>query len=392
MAWKWEQGRLEYFQFDALRKVAKLGARHDLYNTSRDAFQEAVGLPFLPDNSQYRPWRNYGRLFQIAMLAAPVARDRIKVTALGDMLSRDGMVTTDEYLHFMAQATSDPSPALSEWDYRVPLRFPLLFVLRLLLARATQGKMETSIAGLVGAYQGGNMVGDEGEEDFLGVIDRVGGARHEIHRQAHESIRVLAQISYLTAGPESITVSLAGEDAHNLFIDLQPLRGPPLEDRAAEIFRRARLFPHQMAELDIQYQASIISDIGEAGFVSVNEGARVRRTHLNIERNQMIRRRFFEEYRDVNCDLCGMDARVNYPWTTKLLEIHHLLPLCSGARTSMHGTMLDDLVANCPNCHRAVHGYYDKWLDSKGQLDFADSGQAREAYEQAKTEHRRAVC
>lgn len=115
--WNWEQGRLEYFQFDELRKVARFGADRDLRQANRRELEAAVGLPFLPDDDAYRPWRNYGRLFQIAMIATPRDAGDSRLTALGELLAKDGKVTTDEYLHFLAQATTQPSPALSGWSH-----------------------------------------------------------------------------------------------------------------------------------------------------------------------------------------------------------------------------------------------------------------------------------
>ena len=388
--WGWEQGRLEYFQFDELRKIAKFGSRADLRQASHVDLESAVRLPFPPVNPRYRPWRNYGRLFQIAMIAIPKGNAGSELTDVGSLLSQDGKVTTDEYLHFLARATTDPSPALSEWNHTANLRYPLLFVLRFLLARATQGDMATTLSEIVNAYETSGFVGDESEMDFLAIIDP-GDVPRSSYRQANESIKVLAQLSYLTASKDEITVSLAVEDAHNLFCDLKPVQGAPLSDRAKELERRAKLFPSANAEMSFDYPASVVSDIGEAGF-AFHEGSRVRRTHLTIERNQMIRRRFFEENPSPDCDLCRMDTRKHYPWTQRLLEVHHLLPLCSGARTSDDGTVLEDLVANCPTCHRAVHRYYDRWLDRRLQLDFADAGEAKEAYEEAKHNHRNAVA
>ena len=85
--WDWDQGRLEYFQFDELRKVARFGIDHDLRTAIRSDLKDAVGLPFLPDDAAYRPWRNYGRVFQIAMIAVPQGRDNAKLTDLGQLLA-----------------------------------------------------------------------------------------------------------------------------------------------------------------------------------------------------------------------------------------------------------------------------------------------------------------
>ena len=400
--WNWEQGRLEYFQFDELRKIAKFGRDVDLRHANRTELASAVGLPFYPDDPTYRPWRNYARLFQIAMIAIPAkGGSDSELTVVGNRLAQDGKVTTDEYLHFLAQATSAPSPALSTWDHSCKLRYPLLFVLRFLLARATQGFVHTTISQVVSAYKTSGFVGDESETEFLAILN-VGKVSKSGARQANESIKVLAQLSYLTATTDTITVSLAASDAARLFCDLKPIGGTPRRDRAMEIVRRAELFESACAEMSFDFPASIVGVVGEAGFcttgeaiseateeagIGFDEGARVRRTHLTIERNQMIRERFFAENPSPDCDFCGADTSQRYPWVSRLLEVHHLLPLCSGARTSSNGTVLEDLVANCPTCHRAVHRYYDHWLRKRSRLDFSDAKEAKNAYNEAKHTH-----
>ena len=390
--WGWEQGRLDYFQYEELRKIAKFGATEDLRQASRADLQAAVGLPFFPDNPHYRPWRNYGRLFQIAMIAIPVGRHYAEMTEVGEQLAGDGKVTSDQYLHFLARSTTDPTPALSTWNHTAELRYPLLFALRFLLARAYLGKVDTKVRAIVGAYRASGFRGDEGQEEFLPILDL--DDRSPSPRQANESIKVLAQLSYLTASQDEVTVSLAQEDALNLFCELVPIGGAPLRDRAAEIRRRAGLFRSANIEFQFEYPETVVSDLQEAGFIDTHEfmeGRRVRRSHLVIERNQKIRTMFFSENPICECDLCGMNTRRAYPWTSRLLEVHHLLPLCSGARTSNRGTLLDDLVANCPTCHRAVHRYYDRWLQRRSQVDFTDSEEAKHAYAAARAEHRHAV-
>lgn len=392
--WNWEQGRLEYFQFDELRKVARFGSAADLRTAIRSDLEDAVGLPFLPDQEAYRPWRNYGRLFQIAMIAIPQGSASAKLTDVGQLLAEDGKVTTDEYLHFLAQATTQPSPALSGWDHTARLRYPLLFALRFILARATQHQLATDIADIISSYHFSGFRGDEDQEAFLGVLDAyTGRALQRVDtRQPAESVKVLAQLSYLTATRSHVTVSLTPLDAADLFEDLRPVLGTPLAAGADEIDRRAALFLSAKADIETDYPRTALSSISEAGFDDAfQEGRRVRRTHVSIERNRIIREMFFTQQPQHTCDLCGVDTRRIYPWTDRLLEVHHLLPLCSGARTSNDGTLLEDLVANCPSCHRAVHRYYDKWLVEENRVDFADAGEAREVYSDAKREHNTAA-
>ena len=388
--WHWDQGRLDYFQFDELRKIAKFAVANDLRTADRAHLADVVGLPFLPISQRYRPWRNYSRIFQLAMIAVPSNdTDRSELTEIGKLLAKDGQITTDEYLYFLAQATTDPSPALRDWNHDSSHRYPLLFALRFMLARATQDVFVTSIANIIATYETSGLRGDEDQTEFLGIINGFTIRRSNTEvRQAAESLKVMAQLSYLSATKDDITISLASEDAEKLFGDLKPISGTRDPDGGSEILRISALFPHAIADLDFDYSATALSDIEEAGF---SEGGRVRRAHLTIERNGKIRSAFFDANPSTICDFCGIDTARKYPWTPRVLDIHHLLPLCSGARTSKNGTLLEDLVANCPTCHRAVHRYYDDWLSDSGHHDFADAEEARRVYCDAKFVHRDAM-
>lgn len=378
--WKWDQGRLDYFQFDELRKIAKFAMKHDLKAVSVKDIASVVGLPFLPNAPGYRPWRNYSRVFKLSMIAIGQGLAS-KPTQLAALLADDGKVLSDEYFHFLAQAFTDPSPALIGWDPNAAHRYPLLFALKFLLARASIGIQVTTLGQIVAAYAGSKFVGHEDQTAFLGIAKKgmpkvVGNVR-----QANESLRVLAQISYLSSDHSSIMVSLAKEDASAIFDQLDPVTGKRLLSGDAEIQRITALYPSAVAGLDLDYNQTVVSDTEEAGFV---EGGRVEKTHLKIERNAQIRRAFFAAKPSPMCDFCGRDTNKSYPWSDRILDIHHLLPLCSGARTSTNGTVLKDLVANCPTCHRAVHRYYGQWLKKNGKKDFEDAGQALSVYEEAK--------
>jgi len=377
--WSWDQGRLDYFQFDALRKIAKFAVANDLKNVTIDAISAAVGLPFLPNDPKYRPWRNYSRTFKLSMIATDGGAGS-KATPIAHLLAADGKVTTDEYFHFLAEATTSPSPALAEWDASAEMRYPLLFSLKYLLARAAVGDQVTTLAEIVNAYADTGFRGDEDQTAFLGII---GKPRPDVAdpRQANESLRVLAQISYLNSTKKTISVSLDKDDALDIFEQLSPIGGVHDVDGDAEIQRIAKLYPSAVSDFELEYSHTIVSDAVQAGFA---EGTRVERTHLKIERNAKLRQAYFEANPTSVCDFCETDTHETYPWSPRILDIHHVLPLCSGARTTKNGTVLDDLVANCPTCHRAVHRYYGQWLNDHGRKDFEDAKEARAIYEEAK--------
>ena len=207
-------------------------------------------------------------------------------------------------------------------------------------------------------------------------------------RQASESLKVVSQLSYLSATGGEITVSLTDSDASSLFFELEPIAGPRAERRHLEILRLSQLFSSTLSDKTVEYPATALNDIEESGFI---EGSRVKRAHLSIERNKKIRSAYFEANPSPICDFCEIDTSKRYPWTPHVLDIHHILPLGSGSRTSTDGTRLDDLVANCPTCHRAVHRYYDKWLkENNARKDFQDAKEAKAVYDLAKKHHRSA--
>jgi formyltetrahydrofolate synthetase len=51
--WRFDQGRIEYFQFNELRKIAKLAVANDLKSATRQALADATGLPFYPASDAY---------------------------------------------------------------------------------------------------------------------------------------------------------------------------------------------------------------------------------------------------------------------------------------------------------------------------------------------------
>lgn len=382
--WSWDQGRLAHYQYDALRAVSRYAMGHDLKDADRLVLSAATGLDYRPVH--YTPFRNYGRIFKTAMLVSTngaVAEPTPVAAALAD----DGMVTSDEYLHFLARATTDPNPALAEWDHAAEMRFPLLFALKMMLANASIGQPETDLMHIVSAYVDSGFVGDEDDNDFVQMIQNTPMRTIPNARQAVESIRVLGQISYLTVTRTTVTVILTGERAATVFADLAPIGGAPLEDGDEEIRRRAALFQAAIGDLELDFEINAAEAVDEAGFSGdrfFREGRKIRKAHLSIERNPKLREAYFARHPTSECDMCGMDTAAIYPWAGRVLDIHHLLPLSSGARSDTQGTVLDDIVPLCPTCHRAVHRYYDILLRQAGRRDFVDADEARLAYDEAR--------
>lgn len=378
MSWRWDQGRMEYFQFDSIRKHAKFAVQNDLAHATHPELSSTTGLNYKPIREDYPPWRNYGRVFKQMLIVAQQGKKALP-TKLAKLLAVDGQVTSDDYFHFFAQAFTDPAPIYQEWEPVASSRYPLLFALKFLLARAVIGETQTTFREIVGAYDGSGYNGDEGQAAFIDIAKKIWNSND--HRQSRESVQMLAQISYLSATSESVTVSLDPEDALEIFESLSPIGGTQADDPNQEILRLTDLFESSVAGLELDYSKTVLDQAVEAGFA---EGNRVERTHVVLERNSAVRKAFFAANPTAKCDFCFRDTGFEYPWAERVLDIHHVLPLCSGNRSTEDGTDLADLVAVCPTCHRAVHRFYAKWLKEADRKDFADAQEARGIYSSAK--------
>lgn len=377
--WRFDQGRMEYFQFDEIRKIAKFAVDNDLRSADRSAMVIATGLPFSPDNDEYRPWRNYSRVFRTSMLVANINGVAMP-TKVARLLATDGSVTSDDYFHFLAQTFTDPHPSFQDWKPTDEPRFPLLFSIKFLLACAVVGKSEVTYSEIITAYDESSFTGDEDQTAFLNLANKLWNYDCS-YRQARESIQIISQISYLSATSTTVTVSLDADDARDVFEGLSSVRGDQEEDSEYEIMRLANMYEGAVSGLDLGFSKTVLDEVVEAGFA---EGTRVERTHIVLERNTAVRSAFFAMHKTASCNFCQRDTAAEYPWTDRVLDVHHVLPLCSGTRSSGKGTSLDDLVAICPTCHRAVHRYYAQWLRTVGRRDFKDEKEARVVYDAAK--------
>jgi hypothetical protein len=331
-------------------------------------------------------------------------RKRIAVpTTLGELLSQPGLVTCDDYFRFFARAFTAPSPAFEGWRRDEQFRYPLLFALKYLLAkRIISVSSVTTLDEIIGAYLETQFVGDEVVESFIRIAgndERYGDLGRTFpkdqRRQARESLQVICQVSYLYLDGRNVFVSLSRDEARGEFEHLVPVPGPRAADPEAEIRRVADGFRVGGPKETVDYPEAGNREIILSGFT---EGSRVKKTHITIERNSGLRTAFFTANPAPICDVCALDTALTYPWTTRILDIHHLLPLASGTRVVSFGrrkgqarTTFEDLVPICPNCHRAVHRFYDTWLENQGLNDFPNEALARDAYRTMKAQFRGAV-
>ena len=391
--WRWDQGRLAYFQFDALRQISVFVTRYNFKAAQRPALLAETGLAFSAPGT-HSPWRNYSRVLKLCLLVSEIG-EVAQPTRVAHLMASPGTVTCDEYLHFLARAFTDPSPALDGWNPSVHCRYPLLFTLKyLLFKRAYLQEPVSTLNEIFGAYRQSGFVGDESEADFIKIVGRhnefeaVGQEAEDDLRQARESLKVITQISYLHLERSNIVLSLDASSALSILKGLRPVQGPRAADRESELSRLAGRFRVETGGGFADYLNVAANDVIQSGFV---EGNKIKKTHLVIERNNRLREAYFNSHPSGLCDVCFLDTKATYPWAKRVLDLHHLLPLSSGIQVKKFSTTLDDLVPVCPSCHRAVHRYYDQWLERERLLDFPSEIQARAVYGNLKARFRGAI-
>lgn len=388
--WRWDQGHGAYTEFANVRRIAEYVMTNQFIGSTSADLLAATGLAFKhPAKPNYNPWRQYARALMVMLLVSE-AGGLAQPTDVAKVLATPGAVTSDEYLHFLAEVTTDPSPAFQGYDAGIPPRYPLLFALKYLLAKvASGGPAIATRTEIRGAYLRSSLSGAERDvPGHFAFIQLTGEASANVvvgksitgdpKRQSNESLRTLSQISYLHLSNDTLTISLSAEDASIVFTELNAVQPPFLTDPDEEIKRRAALFAGGSTHAFFDFPTTVLADVVESGFA---EGTKFEKTHIVIERNRKLREQFFKANPSPICRMCRLETHSTYDWTDRVLDMHHLLPLASGTRTDGKSTSLDDLVSVCPSCHRAIHRHYSMWLKNANLKDFEDVDQARAVFD-----------
>ena len=144
MRWRWDQGRLAYFQYDNLVRIAKVLL--DLngvvinqrdFDPLRKPFEEYTGLPFAPKH--YRVWRNYARVFECSMLATSL-NGQLYTTDFCKLLqlpSND--FSADQYFNLLFSRFSYPYSQFEGYNTSQPQVFPFIAIIKFAMTRGDVG-------------------------------------------------------------------------------------------------------------------------------------------------------------------------------------------------------------------------------------------------------------
>ena len=391
--WRWDQGRLMYYNFESLRLIAQtlvdlqgIPLRSSGGDLLRAPLMTSTGLPFLPVDDQYPVWRNYARVFGTAFLAADIDNSLQVTDACRGVAGSPAAPgwTADEYLSFLIPRFYCPSPVFVGYSATTERVFPFCAVLKFLIARyRTTGFASTTLAELFSKVIGNDRTGLEPTESYATLPDTGYQPMGDKRRQAREALIVLSQSSWLKWLNDTLVLDIPANSpqaAQQIEDVATPLPRPRLADRAAEVLTLGATAGFAMP-LELGTPRDLPSD------TVFTEGRRVRVNHLRIERSPQLRTAFLRTLRPpVLCDMCRADTNWKYPWVPQnlLVEVHHLLPLASALSIGQTGTSLNGLVQLCPTCHRGVHAFYSGWLTTQAQEDFLSPQDARTAYDHAR--------
>ncbi|NLC72334.1 MAG: HNH endonuclease [Ruminococcaceae bacterium] len=385
--WRWDQGRLLYFQYDVLKEIAKVLVKFDNADISaceqlfRNTLVSETGMPFLPVS--YTIKRNYSRVFQCSFLASFLG-NRIVVTDIcRDLANSDGKIkSVDDYLFNYVSKFRFPFPAFDNYNSAEQRVYPFCAIIKFLIARQEMDiEAKASLDDIFTYIIGNNCTGFEDIDYFKALKPVEYRYTDTERRQLREMVIFVSQLSVLKVYGGYLYLDEINENAKAEMLSqfLKPENRFPKAERIEEFLEMTSI----TKKIIIPTFEVFTADPADVEFI---EGNKKRVEHFRVERSGLLRK----YYRQVNptpvCCACGAAMSTRYPWTDYMLDIHHLLPLSSSVAISSHGTSLADIVGLCPSCHRAVHMYYRKWLKANEQSDFKTKQEAHDVFLQATKE------
>ncbi|MCD8207193.1 MAG: hypothetical protein LUD72_04560 [Bacteroidales bacterium] len=144
--WRWDQGRLLYFQFNVLREMAGVLAEFDnndikeCDNAFRECLERRTGMPFLPKSDTYAIKRNYSRVFQCGFLANFVG-DKLVVTDICRDLAEGGRIqNADDFFFNYVRRFRFPFPAFRGYNATEERAYPFCAIIKFLFSLAEKGE------------------------------------------------------------------------------------------------------------------------------------------------------------------------------------------------------------------------------------------------------------
>lgn len=201
--WRWDQGRLLYFQFDTLRNIAKSLVKFDGADLStcetlfRETLVKETGMPFLP--AHYTVKRNYSRVFQCSFLASFRGNRLIVTDICRDLANENGnMKSVDDYLFHDICRFRFPFPAFDNYDTVQQRIYPFCAIIKLLIAQRENGlEAKLSLDDIFTYIIGNHCTGFEDIEYYKRILPVHYDGTDTERRQLREMVIFISQLSVL---------------------------------------------------------------------------------------------------------------------------------------------------------------------------------------------------
>ncbi|NLB81026.1 MAG: HNH endonuclease, partial [Clostridiaceae bacterium] len=375
--WRWDQGRLLYFQFDVLRDIASVLIKFDGVQIEeceavfRSELMSKTGMPFAPNH--YTVLRNYKRVFECAFLAT-VSNGKLLISDFcRELAKEDGEFNNvDDFLLSYINRFRFPFPAFNAYNASDERIYPFCAIIKFLISLFQRGiQAKISLDDIFALIIANNCTGYEDLTFYNQLKPKAYAATDTEKRQLREMVIFLSQLSALKVYDACLWLDITSQNAINELYEkfLTPLDRDPKENRTEEFMSLTKI----SNEIVLPTIEIFTSESADIEFI---EGKRKRLEHFRVDRSPLLRKYYREVNRQPICSMCQMDVSEKYPWTDYMLDIHHLLPLASSLAITTRGTSLQDIVGLCPTCHRSIHIYYTKWLRANGQDAFRSRTEA----------------
>jgi hypothetical protein len=379
--WRWDQGRLLYFQFDVLKSIASVLVKFDGVNIAdcesvfRDTLTAVTGMPFAP--AHYTVLRNYKRVFECAFLATVADRRLLVSDFCRELAKSDGdFNNVDDFLLSYINRFRFPFPAFDGYNATAERIYPFCAIIKYLIALSQKGSQpNVSLDELFNIVVANNCTGFEDIDYYKRLVARPYQINDTEKHQLREMVIFISQLSVIKVYSGRLWLDVANQNALDELVAkfLVPIGDIPKDNRTEDYMTLTKL----TSAIVLPTLEVFASDTADMEFI---EGKRKRVEHFRVDRSPLLRKYYRELNRQPVCSMCRMDVSQKYPWTEYMLDIHHLLPLSSSIAITTKGTSLQDIVGLCPSCHRSIHIYYTKWLRKNGQDDFQSRIEAMDVY------------
>ncbi|WP_429018346.1 HNH endonuclease [Aeromonas veronii] len=390
LQWRWDQGRLEYFQIEKLRKIASVmlaldGSDEGDDDILREPLTGATNLPFSP--TDYTVWRNYARVIKLSLIATRYKKKFYATDIAKSLVNGEMKTDSDLYFLTLAKRFFIPSPIFASQSYTGAAVYPMLAIIKLLLCQdfSNDGLSPSQVLSYLARN---NVTGTESQDFYSSLRESTIISSREERRQVSEMMKVISQMSFLfwNRGAIYIDPYLTEPQKKLLFDTLIPERTPLdiIGKHADDSVLTIGSINGQAHPVYIPYISGDEVEPEETTPLVFAEGRKKLVNHLKIERNNNLRKYFLLQAENPEtCDMCKESQTERYPWASNIIEVHHKLPLSSTLHVTGDGTTMDDLVGLCPSCHKAVHRYYRQHLLASGKDDFESREEAFDAYQRA---------